>query len=196
MRVRDGLPRRPALRLRPQDWLSGTELARLRDEDGVTEIDVAGPVRLDQRDPAGLVSWLVSLRDAASALIDVHWHGEVSVSPALVSDIVHLAPPAGAATTPWHNLHAGSALYFRRGPGFLSVKDIRRSRRRMRITLDDPLELDLFDRVARPVEVGELTGLHRQLDDFLDAGLVCRVGDLVVGLATHMRRWPIPYTAI
>jgi uncharacterized protein DUF5825 len=198
MLVRDGLRRRPAFRL-PADGLpGGPELVRLRDDEGVTEVEVVGSVRLDERDPSGLTSWLAWLRDAASALVAVRWTGQVILAPSLISNIVHLPPPesAGAATRPWLDLHAKSALYYRRGPGFITVKDLRRSRQRMNITLDDPAELDLFERIARPVEVGTLTRFEGQLDEFLDAGLAYRVGNLVVGIATHLRRWPIPHTAV
>lgn len=195
MRVRDGLRRPPVLRLPAHDWPSHTELARLRDDEGVTEVEAVGSIRLDERDPAGLMSWLVSLRDATSALVAVRWSGPVNLPAPLISSIVHLPPPASTGQ-PWQDLHPGSALYYRRGPGFILVKDRRRSRPRMIITLDDPAELELFDLITRPVEADKLTPFHPHLDEFLDAGLACRAGDLVVGVATHLRRWPIPHTGI
>jgi hypothetical protein len=196
MRVQDGPARQPAVRLPPDDWPDLTELARLRDTQGVTEIEVIGPIRLDERDPVTLTSWLASLRDAVTALVAVRWTGQVTLPPPLVATLVHLPPPTGTDNQSWHDLHPGSALYFRRGPGFIQIKDTRRSRPRMIITLDNPAELELFQRIARPVGIGELAGLHDQLHEFLDAGLAYQAGDLVVGIATHLRRWPIPHTGI
>jgi hypothetical protein len=198
MLVRDGHAERPALRLHADSWPSGAELGRLRDDEGVTQIEAVGSIRLDERDPAGATSWLAALRDAASAPVAVRWTGQVALAPSLISNVVHLPPPAptSAATQLWHDLHPSSALYYRRGPGFILIKDVRRSRRRMIITMDDPVELELFDHITRPVEIGLLTRFGSQLTEFLDTGLACRAGNLVVGIATHLRRWPIPHTGI
>jgi len=195
MRVRDGLQERPVLRLRVDAWPAAAELARLRDQDGVTGVEAAGRVRLGEDDPVGLASWLVSLRDAASALMTVRWAGELALPPELITDLVHLAPPepVGPAAKLWRDRHPGSGLYYRRGPGFILIKDLRQSRTRMNITLDDPAELELFERITQPVDADELTGLRTQLTEFLDAGLAHRTGPLVVGIATHLRRWPIPH---
>jgi hypothetical protein len=196
MHVRDTISRQPVPRLHRDNWPSVTELARLRDTAGITEIEVTDPVQLNERDPVTLTSWLASLRDAVSALVTVRWTGQVTLPPTLVTNLVHLPPPTDTENQPWHDLHPGSALYFRRGPGFIQIKDTRRNRHRMIITLDHPAELELFERIARPVDIGELAGLHRHLHEFLDAGLAYQAGDLVVGLTTHLRRWPIPHTGI
>ena len=114
----------------------------------------------------------------------------------------HLPQPERAAaqaadTDPrliaWAAAFRPALCYYRVGPGFIQVKDIRDPAASARLTLDYAAHRQLFLRCLRPTVVDDLTGAERAAVAALAAErLLLIVDGLAVTVPYRMRRWPIP----
>lgn len=148
--------------------------------------------------PAEDAAVLRLLAAATAGHVDVRWR-LAGTPPWPERTLVHLRPPTGAADDageryagPWRAGHRFGLCTYRRGPGFVALRDVRPGATRVRATVGGPWipEFDaLLSGTARPG--GEL------LDALLAAGLVLPLDtDRYVLLPYRLRRWPVPYTAV
>lgn len=155
-------------------------------------------------DPAATVRFVAQLRDCLTDGRDAVWHGEVTapVDPALLR---HLPPPApsdadghrSAAVRDWRAAYRPGRCYYRHGPGFVQIKDVREPGRFEIVNLTDPHAAETFLRCLRPVSVTELDGPARDaVRELVAERLVLAVGDHVVTLPHRMRRWPVPANVV
>ncbi|WDZ82722.1 DUF5825 family protein [Micromonospora cathayae] len=110
----------------------------------------------------------------------------------------HLYPPTGLSAVAegdedpldtWRRSYYIDKCTFRRGPGFVQVRD-RRSSRLNLLTVDDPAYLAVLAQVMDGAPVSDV-----DLDvarDFAAEGLVVQVGTMLVWLPYRLRRWPLP----
>jgi hypothetical protein len=158
-------------------------------------------VQLSAEADAATVAVVRLLREAASVGVPVHWHGGVGdgVDPAALA---HLAPPAPSAdeatgVTAWRERYRPGLCYYRLGPGFVFVKDVRAEGpgARFRLGLDDPVET--MRGLERAVEIADADPALVAALDSLDAeGLILRIGGWATLLPYRMRRWPVPALAV
>ncbi|WP_220447522.1 DUF5825 family protein [Nonomuraea diastatica] len=86
---------------------------------------------------------------------------------------------------------------YRRGPGFLQVKDMRDPAAAARMIIDDGALGSAFTHCLRPRRLPDLGAAERDaVDVLIDERLVLRCGDLVVTLPNRMRRWPVPAMSV
>jgi hypothetical protein len=107
----------------------------------------------------------------------------------------HLPPPPAGVASPgaaaWRAAFRPALCYYRRGPGFISVRDLRGSG--SRIIIDDEILIAVFLRAGEPVRLAEETGEERAALEFLLAeNLLLASGGLAVAAPYRMRRWPVP----
>lgn len=77
--------------------------------------------------------------------------------------------------------------YWRRGPGFIHIED-ERSAARSIFLLEE--EIRLFERLAVPQLITTLSPIEEQLlNNFTDAGLVCREADWILALPFRKQFW-------
>src|SRR5581483_4168403 len=178
------------------------------DPTAVIEVDIAGlvragarslrvvpPVVLEQRDARRALAVIRLLREAAADGVPISWRGAVGdgVDPAL---LVHLTPPLhDDAETPdvaeWRRRHRPGLCYYRLGPGFVFVKDVRSMGTAARFRLAGVVER--FRALESVVDVTTLDGPTRELLDQLESErLVLRLGDHATLLPNRLRRWPVP----
>jgi len=80
----------------------------------------------------------------------------------------------------------------RHGPGFVQIVDDRPGRF-VRITFDDPLDVDLIRRLERPCSIADLDTADRQrLDVLTQFDLVFSIDGTAVLVAPRIKRWPVP----
>ena len=113
-----------------------------------------------------------------------------------MSLLYHLAPPVDGGTSldAWRARHRPGLCYYRRGPGFVNVKDVRSDATAARFSIDVGDERDdpiaVLEGVCR---VDELSAPTRSLLEELDRErLSLRLEDSATLLPYRMRRWPIP----
>lgn len=116
----------------------------------------------------------------------------------------HLPPPpvpAGAEPQPddprlglWQAAFQPALYYYRLGPGFVQVKDVRDPGSAAWITIAQEPLIDAFLRCSQqpvPVTVQDRDA-REALDILLREGLLLQFGELVTTAPYHMRHWPIP----
>ncbi len=168
--------------------------------EGRTEVVVEGSVRLDS--DIRSLHFIRFLREASAAEVGVTWSAE-KLSGIDVSLFVHLPPPvdwtAGAAehAAQWRNAYRYGSCYYRRGPGFTTVKDTRLDVEGSRFVIDDVRALAAFPELLGVADLDAAGASVRELVQVLvPERLVLRFGDAATLLPVRMRRWPVPCDAI
>ncbi|WP_406087146.1 DUF5825 family protein [Kitasatospora purpeofusca] len=192
----------PAVRELPGLALGRRTLAGPAAEE-VTELHRAGvrclrltePVRLCADAPAASARALMLLREATGQGLAVLWHAVCTDGCAEQRRFHHLYPPeelTGAAAevgADWRASYFPSKCVYRRGPGFVEVRDRRFGTLEL-FTIDEPGHLAQLDALADGVEVGLLPeAVHR---DFAEAGLIAEQAGRAWFLPMRVRRWPFP----
>lgn len=171
--------------------------------DGIRHVTLTDPVSLDVdgTDAASrdVVRRLVLVRELTSHGIAVDWRLLLPAGGGADWRVFcHLHPPTGLSTATdgdedpleaWRRSYYIDKCTFRRGPGFVQVRDRRASRLNL-LTIDDPAYLAVLAQVMDGAPVVEV-----DLDvarDFAAEGLVVQVGTMLVWLPYRLRRWPLP----
>lgn len=156
-------------------------------------------------DPAATTQAVALLRDIAPTGQRVDWRGRVT-GPIDLSLLHHLPPPTelengteGVELGPeevdaWARSHDFGSCYYRMGPGFVQVKDVRNPACPTQTVLEDPTLIDVFIRCLTPTRVRDLEA--PALRDLLRRRLVLLSDDLAVTLPYRLARWPVPFFAI
>jgi Family of unknown function (DUF5825) len=175
----------------------GVDLADA-DRSGVRAVRIKETCRLAADAPRATLALIRLLREAASHGTAVSWRGRVGAGID-VNLLVHLPPPdppvdADAATADvswWRERYRPGLCYYRLGPDFALVKDVRSSGAAARFRLDSTLHV--FRSLEAIVDVNGLdpvaTGV---LEDLEREALALRLGNLATLLPSRMRRWPVP----
>jgi hypothetical protein len=145
--------------------------------------------------------WLRLLREVTGHTVRLRWRlGGVPLLPP--DAMVHLVPPADGVS-PETRRFAGSwtagyrygLYYYRKGPGFVTVKDVRPDQEQRRLVIGDGSEHFLAMAAAETPD--DLAPEARAaLADAVDADLVVVADGQLLVLPYRMRNWPVPYTAI
>jgi hypothetical protein len=112
----------------------------------------------------------------------------------------HLPPPVpdqGQQASPevagWRLAFRPALCYYRRGPGFISVRDLREPGGEARIVIDQAPLLAAFLRCEEPVRLAGETGEDlAALEFLLGENLLLASGGWAVTAPYHMLRWPVP----
>lgn len=161
---------------------------------GVRRAALVGTVDLTAgADPATTVPVLELLRELTGWGVVVDWRARLDPGPPPAA-LTHLYPPAaidGAAPEHWRDWVDGffvGRLYYRRGPGFLEIRD-HRDGVLSRIVVDDPAYLDAIRRLVRDPAAGVPAGI---LADLAAEALILAVGDRHWWAPYRPHRWPQP----
>jgi hypothetical protein len=157
------------------------------------------PVTLDVSQPDTTLKFIAWLRDQQTEAVDVAW--SALIDPELDTTLLfHLFPPEPNATAEepdevrrWRAAHRPGMCYYRLGPGFIQVKDMRQAETAAQFLLDEPPLMNAFTGCLRPCELDGLEPAERRAVEALVAErLLLRLGDRVTTLPSRMRRWPVP----
>jgi Family of unknown function (DUF5825) len=169
--------------------------------DGIQSVRIDAPQILSAERPEATLALVRLLREAAADGIPIAWHGEVAPSID-VSLLVHLPPPERtgtgtgddhAAIVAWRERYRPGLCYFRLGPGFAFMKDVRdvEASARFQVNLAQaPRAIERLEAVATVDHLDAAT--TAVLEDLEAERLVLRLGELVTILPYRMRRWPVP----
>lgn len=168
---------------------------------GTRHVTLDGPVDLaDPESAADTVRTLVLIRDLTAFGIPVGWTVRLPEGLQLLQLpflLGHLHPPsqvlgsAHASDTAglWaRRFHLGMC-FWRHGPGFIEVRDLRSSPR-VRLVIDDPGRLAAVEVLSRGAHAAQVPG--DVMDDFTAGRLVHRVGQHAWWVPYRIRRWPSP----
>jgi hypothetical protein len=166
-------------------------------EAGARAVRFTRVVRLARDEPLATLAALRLLREAAADGLPVTWHGIIGDEIDLRL-LTHLAPPESVvgdrATTDlaeWRRRHRPGLCYYRLGPTFVAVKDVRRPDASARFRLD--VAVDAFRALEAVVDLDGLDPPTLGLvDDLEEEALVLRFDRHATLLPNRMRRWPVP----
>jgi hypothetical protein len=143
---------------------------------------------------------VTTMRDLMSAGSPMPWPDAVPVD--MLEHVVHLPPPSpgsdgASSSASWRRRYRYGLFYFRNGPDYITVRDMRKPDERAMFTLDDPHMVAVFRRCMRPVRAEQLDNAeHDLLAELVQEDLVLNHDDSYLTLPYHLNRWPIPYDAI
>ena len=164
---------------------SGVQFARLRDT-----------VDLADDDGAAAAAALVAVRELTSHGIAVDWAIRMPAGAAGWQQLSHLYPPAAVwcgsesenVTTRWRNSFHAAKCGYRRGPGFLEIRD-RRTGSYRRTVIKSARNDQVIAPLLRGMPAASLgeTVTRR----YLEADLVHRAGRFLWWTPYLIRRWPL-----
>jgi len=163
---------------------------------GVARIVLTQP--LDLGDPHALDA-IRLIRDCVAVGITVDW--SVS-SPGAVDpvELMHLCPPASfpgfePLLDSWRDFCFG-VLYWRRGPDFAVVRDIRPGFEPAWYELEDAASMELFGRLCVPQPRADCERFGSAFDELRAARLVLTIGDACLALPYRIHKWPVPFLSV
>jgi len=113
-------------------------------------------------------------------------------------DLYHLPPPrqdgsADERVLRWQAAFRPGLCYYRTGPGFVEVRDVRRPADAARLTIDDQLLISVFTTCLSPTAAADLDADSlAAAETLLAERLLLRFADVLLTAPYRMRRWPIP----
>ena len=145
-------------------------------------------------DAESSANWIRALREMTACALEVQWTLDPRTSIEL-RHLHHLTPPTGCsdAEVRWASEFRFGALYWRRGPNFVVVKDARREGISMLALDDPPSHAAFFDAMA-----GAHSGLANEpgYKELLQEGVLLNLGGRLITLPYRMRHWPVPFRAV
>lgn len=155
------------------------------------------------------MTFLAFLRAALTENVEVRWNARISdnngSSTLDTTPLHHLWPPTTIAVgglppepaREWRAAFKYGLCYYRRGPGFVLIKDNRVADCHAHLTIDHPDLMATFLAGCTLLRDSALTPTQREAVDVLAGeNLVYRVDDLLLTLPIRMRRWPVPFSAV
>lgn len=174
-----------------------SELAR----QGCEFVSVHDPVSVGLRIDEDL-RLLRFLREITSHTIRLEWI--LAGRPLLhLSAFVHLIPPTGhaddaarACVEAWRGGYRYGAFYYRCGPDFVTIKDVRTGVEATHLTIGGDGSAH-FRSLADGESLTDLnSGQRDALHDAVEAGLAVQGDDTFIMLPYRMRHWPVPFLAV
>lgn len=144
---------------------------------------------------------LYMLREATSHVVRLRWTlAGIPLFP--LRTHVHLVPPSSGVgaeaadyAREWLAGYRYGSYYYRQGPGFVTVKDVRPGGDPVRMTIGDGADHFLTMASARD-EHDLAEGTAAFLDTAQEAGLLVRGSGRFLVLPYRLRHWPVPYASI
>ncbi|MFF8592174.1 DUF5825 family protein [Streptomyces sp. NPDC015220] len=194
--------RLPGMSLGPLPGTAGTQDVDRLWALGVRHVELDAPVDLSADHPTAqraAIDRLRLVRDLTARAVSVDWDLEVSAQSAQRSArewkvLSHLHPPrtlTGLADAPqalhaWRTRHYVCKLVWRRGPGFVQIRDRRWGDLR-RFTADEPRYQDAIALLDAGAHSGDVPA--DVLEEFTSEHLVLCLGDLAWWLPYRVSRW-------
>ncbi|SDP95793.1 hypothetical protein SAMN04487905_11849 [Actinopolyspora xinjiangensis] len=167
---------------------------------GARGLVITDPVDLTLPDRTS-VDTVRLLRDAVGHGLRIDWRAS-PVDGLSVTDFTHLPPPANldelsflpdSDAESWLDLYSYGQLFYRVGPGFVSIKDVRPTVPAARMTLEEEEARIFLELAEGGGETGNSESLRSELVEY-GLGIAAEGGFLV--LPYRIRQWPIPFSAI
>lgn len=164
------------------------------------------------QDSGAVLAWISFLRDAMSARVVVSWVADSLVGLS-VTDVVHLYPPRAPDETPlpvaalgsssssdsdvWRRDYRYGLCYYRHGPEYLAVRDMREHDQRAAFVLFESAIVSTFNKCLVPTELTTLSASERDaLEILVEERLIAVADGKAVTLPYRMKHWPVPYYAV
>ncbi|MFI7026125.1 DUF5825 family protein [Micromonospora sp. NPDC049900] len=162
-------------------------------------VELPEPLRFGQS-PAQDLDLLRLLRAVTSHAVRLRWtlRGRPSFPLHTYS---HLLPPCLGVelddvthTVAWARDYRYGSFYYRRGPGIVTIKDVRPGQPASRMVIEDGA--DRFEHLAESADGRPEADDAELVADAVEAGLAVEADGRTLVLPFRMRHWPVPYLAV
>ncbi|MEV7230343.1 DUF5825 family protein [Polymorphospora sp. NPDC051019] len=178
------------------------DIAALRADPAAHSLQVVvlpEPLRFGQ-DPVRDLEHLRLLRTLTSHAVRLRW--TISGRPAFpLETYAHFVAPSDGVgldgmnhAVEWARDYRYGTYYYRRGPGIVTVKDVRPGQPGARMVIEEGA--DRFERLAESPDGVPGPGDDELVADAVEAGLAVEAGGRALVLPYRMRHWPVPYLAV
>ncbi|WP_043687321.1 DUF5825 family protein [Streptomyces xylophagus] len=170
---------------------------------GVRRVTLDRPADLSGATGArAIVSTMLLVGELTSWGIVVDWDVALGADPEVWRSFNHLHPPRQILDTQnaedirqeWRSTFYVGKCVYRKGPGFVQVRDRRAGGLLARYTLDDPAYLEAVDRLSAGCPADAVPSAV--LDHLVGESLAGRAGQLAWWLPYRVHRWPWPSFAV
>lgn len=182
-------------------YISSVDEALWRDIDparlkraGVVEVGLGQSVEITSARAGLAIDFIRFLRDAVAASLPVRW-SMAEVDEDLLPRLTHLFPPSNAPAS-WITDFGFGRFFWRNGPSFITVRDLRSSQDPTQYILDDPDLVAIFRGAEQSLDVASLKPSNAALRELIDEGLVLELGGRALTLPYRLLTWPIPCMAL
>jgi hypothetical protein len=152
-----------------------------------------------------IVSTMLLLGELTSWGIVIDWDVDLGADPEVWRSFCHLHPPRRILNTQdsknseeirqeWRSTFYLGKCVYRKGPGFVQVRDRRARGSLTRYTLDDPAYLEAVERLSTGCPADTVPS--EVLDHLVGESLAGRAGQLAWWLPYRIHRWPWPSFAV
>lgn len=183
-----------------RDILDGYHIQKLK-EFGLERITT--DLYLDMREPQRTIHEVHFLKECTTNYIHVEWT-LASDHPIDSFPLVHFFPPksfnvefknASKWLEMWSENHLNEGLTYRRGPGFVNVRDQRPTLESRLFHIDSKEDLELFNMTMEPRRLCDFSQEipFKGLDSMMQYQLLLRVDDWVLNLVTPVNKKVIPF---
>lgn len=149
-----------------------------------------------------IVTTVLLVAELTSWGLVVDWEVSLGADPEIWRSLNHLYPPSAVLGAPdsddirqqWKETFYLCKCIYRKGPGFIQVRDRRTGGSLLRFTLHDPAYLQAVEQLSAGCRAEDVPA--QVLDDLVGESLAGRAGDLAWWLPYRVRRWPWPSFAV
>jgi hypothetical protein len=160
---------------------------------GARCVRIAEPVDVCRDATATSARALVLIRELTGRGMAVEWTARCADGCVADRRLAHLYPPGDILGAPgaaeWRATYFPCRCVFRRGPGFVEVRDRRFGTLEM-FTVDDPRHMAAIDAMVAGIPSESVP--DEVLADFAGAGLVAEQAGHLWWLPVRVHRWPTP----
>lgn len=180
------------------DLLDGRYIKTLKHY-GVESISTT--LSLNPKKPEETIGELHFLREAACHYMRVDWTLTSLVKPVDYAPLVHCTPPGETNknlsewASLWRQNHINEGLTFRRGPGFILIRDKRPTLVPQLFQTLEPDDYQLFWYTRKPVSMEKVLKnfAEDKLNTYLEHKLFLQIGNWVINLVNPANKKIIPY---
>ncbi|MGW2813541.1 DUF5825 family protein [Streptomyces sp. NPDC001415] len=149
-----------------------------------------------------IVTTMLLVAELTSWGLVVDWEISLGADPEIWRSLNHLYPPRAVLDTPdaddirqqWKETFYLCKCVYRKGPGFIQVRDRRTGGSLLRFTLHDLAYLHAVEQLSAGCPAEDVPA--QVLDDLVGESLAGRAGNLAWWLPYRVHRWPWPSFAV
>jgi hypothetical protein len=140
------------------------------------------------------------LRECVSLGVRICWKGKIDKDFNL-KPFFHLPPPISlnaseSILNDWRETYQFGTFFWRQGPEFIFVKDIRDPKNSAKFIIDDAPMISIINQCLKPTKTNTFKGKELFVEELIEEGILFECQDYILTLPYRIMEWPIPFDTI